>query len=96
MTDRLDDLLAKLGSAPADRDLSRMEPLVWQRIGSAESALPLSGWHLSGWRLPALSTLVALLVGVAASTATAAPKPEISAFSPSIALAPSTLLEATR
>lgn len=92
MSDRLDDLLAQMASAAADRDLSQIEPKVWRRIAAAGPAMPLPGW-----RLPALSTLVALLVGVAASTATATPgATEIAAFSPSIALAPSTLLEATR
>jgi hypothetical protein len=91
MTDRLDAMLTEFRSAPTDRDLSQLEPSVWQRIGPAEAALPLSGW-----RLPAMSALIAMAVGVAASTATASPSPEISAFSPSIALAPSTLLEAAR
>lgn len=92
MTDRLDTLLTTLAATPADMDLSRLEPAVWARLAPADGGLPLAGW-----RLPALSALLALLVGAVASTAMAAPSPaEISAFSPSIALAPSTLLEVGR
>lgn len=32
MIDRIDDLLNRLKSAPADRDLSRLEAAVWSRI----------------------------------------------------------------
>lgn len=92
MTDHLDALLNALAAAPTDRDLSHLELGVWARIAPAEAVYPLAGW-----RLPALSSIVALLVGALASTAMASPAPvEISAFSPSIALAPSTLLELAR
>ena len=91
MTEKLDSLLQQMRSAPLDRDLSRVEPGVWARIAAAEQALPLAGW-----RLPALSALAALLVGVASTTTASARPPEVSPFSPGIALAPSTLLETGR
>jgi hypothetical protein len=90
MTDRLDTLLTALQAAPADRDLSRIEPGVWHRIEQAQLP-PL----LAGWRVPAISAVMALMVGFA-STATAAPPAEASAFSSTIDLAPSTLLERHR
>jgi hypothetical protein len=90
MTDRLDMLLTALRGAPVDRDLSKLEPGVWQRIerGQVPSAL-------MGWRVPVISAVAALMVGIA-STATATPPAEASAFSATIALAPSTLLERAR
>lgn len=88
--DRLDNLMRQLAEAPADRPLGQLEPHVWQRL-SAEPRVPLAGW-----RLPVVSALGALLIGMA-STATARVSPtEVSPFSPSLALAPSTLLEQAR
>jgi hypothetical protein len=90
MTDRLDMLLTALRGAPVDRDLSRLEPGVWQRIerGQVPSLF-------LGWRVPVLSAVAALMVGIG-STATATPPKETAAFSATIALAPSTLLEKPR
>ncbi|TPE60712.1 hypothetical protein FJQ54_10175 [Sandaracinobacter neustonicus] len=91
MTDKLDSLLQLMRDAPPDRDLGMVEPRVWKRIATVEQAMPLAGW-----RLPALSALAALLVGVASTTTASARPPEVSPFSSGIALAPSTLLESGR
>lgn len=91
MTDRLDPLLSSLAEAPLDRDLSTLEPRVWHRIAVAERALPLAGW-----RLPAVSALGALLVGIASTSVATARPADPSPFSSAVALAPSTLLEASR
>ena len=90
MTDRLDLLLSSLAEASPDRDLSALEPRVWQRIAAAERTLPLAGW-----RLPAVSALGAMLVGIASTSVATARPVDHSPFSSAVALAPSTLLEAS-
>ena len=88
--DRLDNLLRQLADAPVDRPLGQLEPHVWRRI-ETERRMPLAGW-----RLPAVSALGALLIGMASTATARVSSAEVSPFSPSLALAPSTLLEQAR
>jgi hypothetical protein len=89
MTDHLDQLLARLAAAPADRPLDQLEPAVWTRIDGARRQAPRGAvW---GWRA-ALAAMM-LTTGAFASGVAAAQSEESSPFSIHSSLAPSTLLE---
>lgn len=88
MDNGLDVLLSRLATLPTDRDLSALEPQVWRRLADADGSLPLAGW-----RLPAVSALGALLIGMASTSVATAGPVDRSPFSSVVALAPSTLLE---
>lgn len=89
MTDRLDELLARLAAAPIDRRLDQLEPAVWAQIDGARRET-LRGAVLS-WRA-ALAAMM-LTAGAFASGVAAAQSEESSPFAIHAPLAPSTLLE---
>jgi hypothetical protein len=96
MPDRLDALLNRLKTAPADRDLPRLEAAVWGRIQRESRADIFGGRTL---RVQLAVTCGALLVGLAiAQLAGYGPMPrpldsELVVLSDDSAMAPSVRLE---
>ena len=62
MTDRIDALLNLLKSAPADRDLTRLEAAVWSRIGRQTRA---DGFGGRAFQVQLAVSCGALLLGLA-------------------------------
>jgi len=91
---RLDSLLGQLAAAPSDRTLDQLEPKVWRKITADRQARAQLGF-LTPLRAAAVG--VALVSGglIGATTASASRDSihEISVFSATPDLAPSTLLE---
>lgn len=94
MKPRLDDALQALRDAPADRDLSQLEPTVWLQIGQRRRADVADARAMP---LRATAVLLALGVGAVVGGAHAgearADRREVSAFEVTTELAPSTLLD---
>jgi hypothetical protein len=91
MFDRLDEALARLAAASADRRLDGLEPEVWARINARTSP------QAAPWPWAAAATAAALVIGVAVGGGAATrPSADRLAFSAGVALAPSTLLEGRR
>lgn len=92
MTSRLDDLMNDLRRAPT-QSLGDVEAAVWGRIAQVRETRAAAAAFLP---VQAGAIVAALGLGIAGGTfaaAAAATPSEISAFSPSAHLAPSTLLD---
>jgi hypothetical protein len=96
MTDRIDALLSRLKSAPLDRDLSRLESQVWERIDRTKGADLFGG---RAFQVQLAVSCGALLLGLAiAQVAGYGPMPrplnsEMVVLSDDGAMAPSERLE---
>jgi hypothetical protein len=96
MTDRIDALLHRLRTAPVDRDLSRLEAHVWERIDGAKNADVFGG---RAFQVQLAVSCGALLLGLAiAQFAGYGPMPqplnsEMVVLSDDSAMAPSVRLE---
>jgi hypothetical protein len=87
MTTQIDDALAVLRDAPADRRLDQLEPAVWARIDRRRGEAAGAG----SFRLQLAVAAGALVVGVAFAHVTVRPKPPSEAvlLSEDAGLAPS-------
>jgi hypothetical protein len=96
MTDRIDALLSRLKAAPLDRDLSRLESQVWERIDGKKGADLFGG---RAFQVQLAVSCGALLLGLAiAHVAGYGPMPqplnsEMVVLSDDSAMAPSVRLE---
>src|SRR5689334_11646029 len=96
MTDRIDALLNRLKSAPADHDLSRLEGAVWGRIERRSRA---DGFGGRAFQVQLAVSCGALLLGLAIAHFTGygfMPRPlnsELVVLSDDSAMAPSVRLE---
>jgi hypothetical protein len=96
MTDRIDTLLNRLKSVPLDRDLSRLEAQVWQKIDGAKGADLFGG---RAFQVQLAVSCGALLLGLAIAQFTGyGPMPhplnsEMVVLSDDGAMAPSVRLE---
>jgi hypothetical protein len=96
MTDRIDELLNRLKSAPADRDLSRLEAAVWSRVDRRSRSDVFGG---RGLQVQLAVSCGALLLGLAIAHFAGygfMPRPlnsELVVLSDDSAMAPSVRLE---
>jgi hypothetical protein len=92
MSDRIDDLLAGLRDAPADRRLDQLEPAVWRRIEAQRVERAPAG----SFRMQLAVAVGALVIGLAVGQSVVRPQPrpsEAVLLSEDASLTPSMRLE---
>lgn len=91
---RLDNLFGQLAAAPSDRALDQLEPKVWRRIAADRQARSQFDF-LTPLRAAAVGMALVSggLIGATTASATRDSIHEISVFSATPDLAPSTLLD---